>query len=49
MIPGDDVSLISEADVSLIPKSVGDLLGFKIEANDKIEEIRGIGEQALLL
>lgn len=34
----------SGADVTLLPRSVGELLGFKIEANDKIEEIKGIGE-----
>lgn len=37
----------SGADVTLISKSVGELLGFKIEANDKIEEIKGIGERGI--
>ncbi len=34
----------SGADVTLIPRSVGELLNFKIEADDKIEEIKGIGD-----
>lgn len=37
----------SGADISLIPKSVGDLLEFKIEENDNIEEIKGIGERGI--
>lgn len=34
----------SGADVSLVPKSVGDWLGFNVEKDDKITEIKGIGE-----
>lgn len=34
-------------DVSLIPKSVGELLDFKIESEDKIDEIKGIGERGI--
>lgn len=37
----------SGADVTLIPRSVGELLNFKVEAGDKIEEIKGIGEQGI--
>jgi len=37
----------SGADVTLIPRSVGELLNFKIEADDKIEEIKGIGERGI--
>lgn len=34
----------SGADVTLIPKSVGDALGFFIEKTDEITEIKGIGD-----
>ena len=37
----------SGADITLIPKSVGDLLGFKIDEKDKIIEIKGIGERGV--
>ncbi|MBI2652502.1 hypothetical protein HYX00_03460 [Candidatus Woesearchaeota archaeon] len=37
----------SGADISLISKSVGDLLGLKIENNDKITEAKGIGERSV--
>lgn len=37
----------SGADVTLISKSVGDLLGFKITAEDKVEEITGIGGRGI--
>ncbi len=37
----------SGADVTLIPKSVGDALYFKIENNDIITEIKGIGEMGV--
>lgn len=37
----------SGADVSLISKSLGDWLGFKIEESDKIKEIKGIGEKSI--
>jgi len=40
----ESVYVDSGADITLIPKSVGELLGFKIGKNDKIEEIKGIGE-----
>lgn len=33
----------SGADVTLIPKSFGELLGFRLESS-KIQEIKGIGE-----
>ena len=35
----------SGADITLIPKSVGDILGFKIEKSDEVTEIKGIGER----
>lgn len=37
----------SGADVSLIPKSIGDLLEFKIKDEDSVEEIKGIGERGV--
>ncbi len=37
----------SGADVTLIPLSVGELLGFKIEASAEITEIKGIGERGV--
>jgi len=37
----------SGADVSLIPKSVGDWLGFIIEKEDKLTEIKGTGERGV--
>ena len=37
----------SGADITLIARSVGEYLGFKIEANDKIEEIKGIGGKSI--
>lgn len=37
----------SGADVTLIPRSVGELLNFKIEPEDKIVEIKGIGERGI--
>lgn len=37
----------SGADISLIPKSVGDFLGFEIEKTDTITEIKGIGEHGI--
>ncbi len=37
----------SGADISLISKSVGELLGFKITEKDKVEEIKGIGERSV--
>jgi len=37
----------SGADITLIPKSVGELLGFKIDENDKVVEIKGIGERGV--
>lgn len=37
----------SGADITLIPKSVGDLLGFKIKPDDKITEIKGICERGV--
>ncbi len=37
----------SGADVTLIPRTVGELLNFKIEPEDKIVEIKGIGERGI--
>lgn len=37
----------SGADVSLIPKSLGDWLGFNIGKEDSITEIKGIGERGV--
>lgn len=37
----------SGADITLIPKSIGELLGFKIENIWEITEIKGIGEQGI--
>jgi hypothetical protein len=34
----------SGADITLIPKSVGDLLGLKLASPQEIREIKGIGE-----
>lgn len=43
----ESVYVDSGADISLISKSVGDLLGLKIEDNDKITEIKGIDERGV--
>lgn len=43
----EHVYVDSGADISLIPKSVGDTLGFEIEKTDKIIEIKGIGERGV--
>lgn len=43
----ESVYVDSGADISLIPKSVGEALGFKIEDIDKINEIKGIGERGI--
>ncbi len=37
----------SGADLTLISKSVGDLLGFKVESIDSVQEIKGIGERGV--
>lgn len=37
----------SGADVSLIPKSVGDWLGFQVEKEDQITEVKGVGERGV--
>ncbi len=37
----------SGADISLIPKTVGDALGFVIEKSDSIIEIKGVGERGV--
>ncbi len=37
----------SGADVTLIPKSVGDLLGLTLASPKQIQEVRGIGEQGV--
>lgn len=43
----EHVYVDSGADISLVPKSVGDALGFKIEKTDKITEVKGIGERGV--
>jgi len=37
----------SGADITLIPKSVGDAVGFVVEKTDQITEIKGIGERGV--
>ena len=37
----------SGADISLIPKSVGDLLGLTLSSPQEIREIKGIGERGV--
>jgi hypothetical protein len=37
----------SGADITLIPKSVGDLLGLKLASSEEITEIKGIGERGV--
>lgn len=37
----------SGADVTLIPRSVGDALDFAIEKSDNVTEIKGIGERGV--
>ncbi|MBI4981361.1 hypothetical protein HZC30_07465 [Candidatus Woesearchaeota archaeon] len=37
----------SGADVSLIPKSVGDWFGFKVGDEEEITEIKGVGERGV--
>lgn len=39
----------SGADVTLISKSVGELLGLKITQKDSVEEIKGIGERSVAM
>lgn len=43
----EHVYVDSGADITLIPKSVGELLGFKIEEGDKVEEMKGIGDYGI--
>lgn len=43
----EHVYVDSGADISLIPKSIGDILGFIIEKTDQITEIKGIGERGV--
>ncbi|MBI2136204.1 hypothetical protein HYU06_03975 [Candidatus Woesearchaeota archaeon] len=43
----EHVYVDSGADISLIPKSIGDIIGFVIEKTDKITEIKGVGERAV--
>ena len=43
----EHVYVDSGADISLIPKSVGDALDFEIEKTDKIIEVKGIGERGV--
>ena len=37
----------SGPDITLIPKSVGDAVGFVVEKTDQITEIKGIGERGV--
>lgn len=37
----------SGADITIVSKSVGELLGFKIDSKNEIEEIKGIGERSV--
>lgn len=37
----------SGADVTLIPRSVGEILGFKVKSPEEITEIKGIGKQSI--
>ncbi|MEW5759129.1 MAG: hypothetical protein AB1755_06690 [Candidatus Omnitrophota bacterium] len=39
----------SGADISIIPKSEGDLLGFRIEEGEEVKDISGIGGQIPIL
>jgi hypothetical protein len=39
----------SGADVTLISKSIGDLLGLKITQRDQFQEIKGIGERSVAM
>lgn len=39
----------SGADVTLISKSVGELLGLKLTQKDSVEEIKGIGERSVAM
>ena len=43
----EHVYVDSGADISIIPKSVGEILKFKVEKTDKINEIKGIGERSV--
>ncbi|MEK6922654.1 MAG: hypothetical protein AABX08_02535 [Nanoarchaeota archaeon] len=43
----EHVYVDSGADITLIPRSIGDILNFEIEKTDKITEIKGIGEQGV--
>ena len=45
----EHVYVDSGADISLIPKSIGDILGFIIEKTDQITEIKGIGERGVTI
>lgn len=37
----------SGADITMLPKSVGELLGFKMEKTDEIKEVKGVGERSV--
>jgi len=39
----------SGADITMVPKSIGELLGLKIKRSDKIESIKGIGERSVAI
>jgi len=43
----EHVYIDSGADVTLISKSVGDILGFKIDDKDEVTEIKGVGERGV--
>ena len=37
----------SGADMTLIPKSLGDLIGFKVSDQEEIKEVKGVGERGI--
>lgn len=39
----------SGADITMIPKSIGDLLGLRINTSDKIDSLQGIGERSVAM
>jgi len=43
----EHVYVDSGADISLIPKSVGEALGFEIQKTDQIIELKGVGKRSV--
>lgn len=39
----------SGADITMIPKSVGEILGLKVENSEKIDTVKGIGERSVAI